>query len=245
MLDSLAKVSSKRLLVLFTSGCKDYGQTSLHGAAGLKAHVETDPLNAPPPVAHRAAYATRVFEHATTFDVAVIRPTPVYGFTSSYYGGMFEACIAAKAKGSPVEFWADPNTIVHGMHIDDCAEAYRALVEHADRSKVAGQLFNMSGRRYETLSEIAQAMASEYGIQQGVVYKPEKREEGSFLEQYGYGFSQWVSSDKIRELTSWKDVRPMLSDEMRRYRIAYDASKAAGDSKVTRMADKMADRILR
>lgn len=62
-----------------------------------------------------------------------------------------------------------PDTILHAMHVDDCGEAYVALAE-ADISVVKGQYYNISAREWETLWDVANAIANEYGIEGGVKY---------------------------------------------------------------------------
>lgn len=184
-----------RPLVLWSSGCKDYGTTKLHGSLDLKAHTETSPLNPPELVRGRMEGALRALEVARKdegragFDVAIVRATPLFGYSGSYYGAMLEyvaafvAAVAAEnnigdtagtGKGDErvVKFTADAGTILHGIHVDDCADGYVALArtalfevddanhtydrkaQKARRDAVAGQDFNISGRRYETLEEV-------------------------------------------------------------------------------------------
>ncbi|KAL8742206.1 MAG: hypothetical protein Q9184_008290, partial [Pyrenodesmia sp. 2 TL-2023] len=190
-------------LVLWSSGCKDYGTTELHGALGLKSHTESAPLNPPDVVRCRMEGALRALKIAGTteedgksagFDVAVVRASPVCGYSGSYYGLALEYAAAAFAASTTTEtdngkkvlkFTADADTIMHGVHVDDCADAYVALARTAlfdigthsldegsgngstpksGRPAIAGQVFNISGRRYETLAEVGAALAAGYGF---------------------------------------------------------------------------------
>lgn len=227
LLRALAEASHKvgiRPLVIFTSGCKDYGTTALDGSPELSPHTEQSPLNAPPFLAARATHAVKVFDHTDLFDAVVIRPTTLYGLSGSFYGPIFD--VAAKAADQGVlELTAEPNSIMHGTHVDDCAEAYVAIAEAA-RSVVKGQCYNISAGRYETLEEVADALVADYKIKDGVKYLPEKAKTGMDVVQMLIGFSQWVGSDKLRHDVGWRDKRRPFSEAPHTYRKAYEAAVA-------------------
>ncbi|PYH92881.1 NAD(P)-binding protein [Aspergillus ellipticus CBS 707.79] len=117
-----------RPLVLFSSGCKDYGFTGHHGDSDLAPHTETSPPNAPPILLPRTKMSSSLLQARSEqpFDIAIIRPTPVYGYGSSNYGPLF---ILAQNSGDTgvLPIPASPNSIMHGAHVDDCADAYVAL----------------------------------------------------------------------------------------------------------------------
>lgn len=238
LLRALASTSGQqgvRPLVLFTSGCKDYGTTSLAGSPGLAPHTEVSPLRAPTLLAPRTKYAVQIFEHADLFDAAVLRPTNVYGYNSSYYGTWFDMASAASKKGI-FELPADARTILHAMHVDDCGEAYVALAEHADRRAVAGQCFNISASQYNTLEEIAAGLVKEYGIEGGASFVAGEREMNS-LDATGMlvGYSQWVGSEKLRALTGWTDRRQLFSLGLHAYRLAYEAAIVQREDATTKL----------
>lgn len=110
--------------------------------------------------------AWTVTEHTDLFDVVVLRPTSVYGYSSNYVL-LFEDAKKAAEKGL-LKIALPKATIMHATHVDDCAEAYVALAEHADRAQVAGQCYNISGRRFETFEEVADALVLDYGTKGGV-----------------------------------------------------------------------------
>ncbi|OTB02946.1 hypothetical protein M426DRAFT_322188 [Hypoxylon sp. CI-4A] len=244
-LRQLAATSNRhgvRPLVLLSSGCKDYGQTGVHGAAGLAPHTEASPLRPVEVIAQRTHHTLKIFENSDLFDAALIRPTPVFGYDSSYYGVMFEiAAAAAKTESRRLELELDFNTILHGCHVDDCTDAYLALAEHPDRSAVTGQCFNISGHRYDTLASIAKALEVEYGLTGGVV-PTDSSEENSAASQIRVvlGYSQWVDSTKIRQLTGWTDKRMLLSENLRAYRTAYEEAARRGHEGVKRIQKRMA-----
>ena len=237
LLRALAQASNNvgvRPLVVFTSGCKDYGVTGLDGEEGLSPHTEESPLNAPPLLAARAAHAGKVFDHKDLFDAVVIRPTTLYGLSSSFYGPIFDKAAKAAEKGV-LELTADPKSIMHGTHVDDCAEAYVAIAEHADRDVVKGQCYNVSGHRYETLEEVANALADDYKIEGGVKYLPEKATMRPDVVQMLIGFSQWVGSEKLRRDVGWRDRRQPFSKAVHTYRLAYEAAVAQKHGNVERI----------
>ena len=212
----------KRPLVLFTSGCKDYGETGLHGETGLVPHTEESALMPPAFAVERASHAIRIFEHAELFDAVVLRPTTIYGLSSGFYGAVFDVAAKATEKGV-LEVSADPKSIMHGTHVDDCAEAYVAVAE-AEREVVRGQCYNISSHRYETLNEVAQAIVEDYGIKDGVKYLPAPEMTGIDVVQMLFGFSQWVSSEKLRKDVGWKDRKMLFSEGIRVYRKAFEAA---------------------
>ncbi|MCJ1460806.1 hypothetical protein MMC28_011188 [Mycoblastus sanguinarius] len=233
MIRALAKASNAsgvQPLVMFTSGCKDYGMTGLHGSEDLSPHTENSPLVA----LDRANHAIKIFDHSDLFDAVVLRPTTLYGLSGSFYGPIFDLASKAAEKGV-LELTADPNSIMHGTHVDDCAAAYVNIAEHHDRSAVKGQCYNISGRRYETLDDVAQVLAKEYKIPGGVKYLPEKQKKGIDVVQMLIGFSQWVGSDKLRHDVGWKDKRQLFSEALPLYKRAYLAAVAQNHSVVQKI----------
>lgn len=243
MILEVAKSSNSlgvRPLLLFTSGCKDYGMTGRADAHNLSPHSEDSPLNPPASLQPRTDNAPRVFDYTGFFDAAILRPTTVFGRSGGYYGPFFELARHAKESNKPLCLPAHPTSILHGTHIDDCGDAYVKLAEHT-RSHVAGQVFNISSRRYETLEEIVEALVKEYDIQSEVAYQPPDVEVGKVFDvvQVLTGFSQWVGSDKIRREIGWEDKRPLFAEGIRAYRLAYEAAAEAGHSNVVRVKGYM------
>ncbi|OGM45242.1 hypothetical protein ABOM_005860 [Aspergillus bombycis] len=231
-----------RPIVIFTSGCKDYGMTGRADSPDLAAHTENSPLNPPPAVKARAVNAVRVFDYKDAFDAVVTRPTTVYGRSGSYYGPFFELAQEAKETGQPLTLPSYPTSIVHGTHVDDCAEAYVAIAE-SERARVAGQCYNISARRYEVLEEIAQALVKEYGIGGDVVYAPPSKAPGEDFDiiQVLTGFSQWVGSEKLRQDVGWKDRKLLFSEGVKAYRVAYEEAVRSGHSNVQRVRGYIKD----
>ena len=228
LLRALSAASNKagiRPLVLFTSGCKDYGTTAVDGEESLSPHTELSPINPPPFAIQRATHAPKIFDHDDLFDAVLLRPTTVYGLSSSFYGILFET--AAKAVGKGVlELAGDPRSILHGTHVDDCAEAYVAIAAHEDRILVRGQCYNISSRRYETLSEVANVLVKQYKIAGGVKYTAAEESSGIDAMQMIIGFPQWVSSEKLRRDVAWTDRRQLFSEGLHIYKKAYEAAVA-------------------
>ena len=237
LLRALSTASNKagiRPLVLFTSGCKDYGTTSLDGDSSLSPHTEDSPLNAPPFAIDRANHAIKVFDHTDLFDAVLLRPTTLYGLGSSFYGSLFDVAAEASKKGV-LNLTAGPRTILHGTHVDDCAEAYVAIATHADRNVVKGQCYNISGRQYETLDKIANALIKEYKIAGGINYLPVPEPTGLDVVQMVIGFPQWVSSDRLRKVVGWTDRRQLFSEGLHAYRKAFEAAAAQDNAGVQKI----------
>jgi nucleoside-diphosphate-sugar epimerase len=215
-----------RPLVLWSSGCKDYGMTSVDGAPDLAPHTEESPINPNEFLKIRATYSLKVLDHADLFDGVVLRPTNVYGYSSSYYGVLFEHTAEVAASGTKTfTIGVNPKSIVHALHVDDCAEAYVALAEHANRSAVAGQVFNISSHKYETAGQVLEALTKEYQFPEGLnIVEPTDDQPGNWVVHVNLAFTQWVGSEKIRKLTGWKDVRPLFAENLHVYRLAWEAS---------------------
>lgn len=114
----ISEVSNRngvRPLVLWTSGCKDYGTTGVDGQRDLQPHTEDSPLNMPPILIPRATFSLKMLEQTDLFDAAVLRPTNVFGYSSSYFGSIFEYAASQAAGGAQSLELADidPNSIMH------------------------------------------------------------------------------------------------------------------------------------
>jgi nucleoside-diphosphate-sugar epimerase len=222
------EIAAVRTLVLFSSGCKDYGMTGKHGDADLAPHTESSPLNVLPLLRARTKSAAGLLEDSNLpFDVVVLRPTNVYGYGSSYYGSLFAWADKARSGNKVLKVAADPNTIMHSTHVDDCALAYLSLAEHPSRDEIKGQAFNISNARYETVHEVCEALAKSYGL------SVEYEEPGPFenivpgMVEAVLQYTQWVSSDQIRKLTGWKERRAYFAAGIAQYRMAFEAVLAA------------------
>ncbi|KAJ0159012.1 hypothetical protein CTA2_10479 [Colletotrichum tanaceti] len=228
----------RKPLVIFSSGCKDYGVgPHYHGAPGLAPHTEESPINPIPFLADRATHAVGIFDHADVFAPVLVRPTNVYGRSSSFYKAFFDVAAGAAAEGRPLLLPTPPSTIVHALHVDDCAEAYVAIAAHPDRAAVEGHVFNISARRYETVDEVARALADEYGIAGGLAYvEPGALRPGEDPWPPAIvDFPQWTDSTKLTRLTGWRHRRPLFSESIHVYRLAYEATKAAGHENIGRV----------
>ncbi|KUJ11844.1 NAD(P)-binding protein [Mollisia scopiformis] len=245
LLRILAKQSKDkgiRPLVIFTSGCKDYGTSTFLSTSKDKApHTEESPLNPPTLLMDRANGAITIFEHEDLFDAIVTRPTNVYGLSSSFYGLIFKFAEQAKKKG----VWQideHPDTILHAMHVDDCGEAYVALAE-AERSVVKGQCYNMSASEWETLRDVASAVAKEYGVEDGVRFV--EGQEGRLPVEQDWnrmllGWTQWIGSEKLRKDTGWYDKRQLFSEGIHAYRLAYEVSIQRGGGVLQKIENRKA-----
>ncbi|KAL7941904.1 hypothetical protein V8C42DRAFT_334037 [Trichoderma barbatum] len=231
-----SKRNGVRSLVLWSSGCKDYGTTETDGSPALCAHTETSPNNPPDFLRQRTENCLRIFDYSAIFDAVLLRPTSLFGRSSSYYGSMLSwVATEAAAKTKILKIPANPDSIMHSTHVDDCGAAYLAVAEHANRCAIDGKIFNISGYRYETAREVGEALAKEYGFPGGVDFVPTHEAPSSFPEglHIVFNFSQWVSSDSIRQLTGWKDHHQLFSKNLCVYRGAYEAACRRGNGNIT------------
>ncbi|KAL4790940.1 hypothetical protein BDV19DRAFT_371392 [Aspergillus venezuelensis] len=234
-------------LVIISSGCKDYGVgPHYHGEPGLAPHTEESPLNPPPMLANRTRMSLDTLKHTDAFLSVLVRPTNVFGRSASYYRGFFD--VAAKAvrdnEALTIPAHVPGSSICHALHVDDCGDAYVALASHPKREEVAGEIFNISAREYETVDQIASVLVSEYGITKGVKYlnsDEAKASESGWENPWMpalIDFPQWTGSDKIRAVTGWRDVRPLFSEALRVYRLSYEAAVGQGHENVKKMEER-------
>ena len=213
----------KRPLIIFTSGCKDYGMMNKkHGDAGLDPHTEKSKLNPPEPLIPRCDFGEFLLnESHPLYDATVIRPTIVYGNSSSHYGPLFDL---AEDSESELVIKSHPEAIMHSLHVDDCGDAYVSLAEHHNREDIAQQAFNISNENYETAKEIGEALAMSYGL--SLKFDIPDSEASLTADVHSLAnFWQWVGSDKLRELTGWKEKRATFVDSINEYRLAYEVRK--------------------
>ncbi len=214
-----------KTLVLFSSGCKDYGTTLKHGEDGLVPHTEDSPLHPPSLLTRRTRAALSMFEYKESFDCVVTRPTTLYGRSGSFYSIFFLQ--AEKAKKESQGVWTVegyPNSIIHGTHVDDVASAYLALAT-APREVVAGHAYNIASHRYQTVEELISVVQRNHDVMIKLV-NPKPLDDTVINDDFFFNFSQWVGSDQLRKETGWVDVKPLFSEGYETYRKAYEAAAA-------------------
>ena len=218
-------------LVIFTSGCKDYGMTLRHGNHHLQPHTEDSPLEGPAALKIRTEMSLTIFNHKDDFDAVLTRPTTFYGSSGTYYAPLFALAQQAANAAETLTLQANPDSIMHGTHIHDVASAYVAVASAA-RQDIAGQVFNISSDRYETSAQVAAAVEKSYGIKIELFSSRSWSETQMDFVQYLMDFSQWVDSSKLRTKTGWKDCMPSFTEDFDRYRRVYEAFAKENDERV-------------
>ncbi|WP_426442147.1 NAD-dependent epimerase/dehydratase family protein [Bradyrhizobium genosp. P] len=216
-----SEAAGRRPLIMFSSGCKDYGAMARkHGDPALAPHTEESPLAPRNFLIPRCTFGARLLDKAeSSFDAIVLRPTIVYGLSSSYYGALFH--LAAKSR-DVLTIVGDPDAVMHSCHVDDCADAYVLLAEHPDRNAIANQAYNISNRHYETAREIGEALARSYGL--NLTFEAPDHDGAAGDAARLFNFWQWVGSDKIRSATEWHEKRASFADGIDQYRAAFEAN---------------------
>lgn len=268
-LSAAGGTANTKPLVIFTSGCKDYGPGPHYATdPALAPHTEQSPLRPPAILALRATHSSRIFDNADVFMPVLVRPTNVHGRSASFYGLFFEVAqraVAARAKAeakaqaqtqtvtkpAPLVVPVRPDSICHSLHVDDCGDAYVALAatSWAEPAAVAGQVFNIAARRYETVDDICRALVAEYdGLGEGGVRYDDYAVDASDMvvvdqclwPPFLVDFPQWTGSDKLRRVTGWTDHRPLFTEALHVYRVAYEAARRAGHENVVKVGGFMA-----
>ncbi|GLA33017.1 hypothetical protein AnigIFM63604_004384 [Aspergillus niger] len=243
LLRTLAQASNEvgtRPLVIFSSGCKDYGMGPHYdGQEGLQPHTEESPLNPPAILTPRATLSLEIFQHADLFAPVLVRPTNVFGRSASYYRGFFEIAAGVAKANKSLVIPVPANSVCHALHLDDCGDAYVAIASHPLRNEVEGEIFNISSSRYETVDEIAQALVKEYKIKHGVEYVDGLSESETPWPPTLIDFPQWTGSEKLRKVTGWTEVRPLFSEAVHLYRLSYEAAAQMGHEGIEKIKDRV------
>lgn len=241
---SLASTANgTRPLVIISSGCKDYGiGPHYDGEPRLQPHTEESPLNPPAILANRAHLSLDDLKpNNDAFAPVLVRPTIVFGRSASYYRGFFEVAARCVKENRPLLLPVPSNSICHALHVDDCADAYVAIANHPRRGEVEGQVFNISSTQYETVDQLAHALLAEYGISEfkyvddpnNLLAPSENPWPPTLID-----FPQWTSSEKLRRITGWRDVRPLFTEALHLYRLSYEAAVLSGHENIEKMVER-------
>jgi nucleoside-diphosphate-sugar epimerase len=245
-------------LVIYTRGNKDYGIPGhFADAPDLQPQTEETPLKPLSFLEKSVFHSMRIFDNTDAFDAVLVRPTNIFGRSSTLYRVYFDYGAAAAAtitdKSTPlVVSSTGPKSILHALHIDDCADGYVAIASHPRRDEVRGQVFNIASERYETAEAVMAALLAEYGFTGGVRWigpgeTPPSPGPQLLPEAAGLGLllsiPQWTSAEKLRRLTGWRDCRPQFSEAFHTYRLAFEAAETLGDER-SRSSKKMLDNLI-
>lgn len=220
------------LLVLWSSGCKDYGTTKLYSKLELKLYTESTPLDPPAVIRSRIDGVLRALEFADIvdkygrFDVVIIRASPICGYSGSYYGAALEYTAAFATsknhngnKTKVLKFIANVDTIIYRIYVDDCADTYVALARAA--------LFDVSDsldkRSCNSRPKSRRAaIARQVYIISGWRYETLAEVGAALAAEYGFtGGTQFgVSADQIP-----KDVNYQSSEFVFRYSLWVSSDK--------------------
>lgn len=134
--DSLAKENmvGPKLGFVYCSGTWVHGSPStrvsdLSPVGSWQSKISPDISVAWRPVHEQAVLASR-----DVLDVAILRPSEIYGRGSPDWGALWGSLLEAKTSGSttPIQVSADATARVGTIHIDDVAAAFHAAIERLD-----------------------------------------------------------------------------------------------------------------
>ncbi|KAI0160169.1 NAD(P)-binding protein [Xylariaceae sp. FL1272] len=242
-LATTSNANGVRPLVLWTTGSKDYGASLPEGHPDLKPLTEESPGATQGFPKERVEYSRRIFEpsNAELFDAAILRPTNMFGYSSSHYGLFFDwakqvsQALANQEQSETWEIQLNPKNIMHSLHVDDSADAYVALASVPDRSQVAGEIFNIAHSQYETTEDTLDAIGKEYGFTVAFTDSENAKAHKKNAIALFAGMSQWLASDKIRRVTGWSEKRGLFSENMAKYRREYDEAVKDGHEHIAKV----------
>jgi nucleoside-diphosphate-sugar epimerase len=212
LVTKIAKKQTKKPLFIFTSGIYVYGDTGRTNEPDFHSVDEETPYNPLPSAAFRIKTVERLLA-SEDFYTSVVLPGMIYGRGQSYYG----IYIKQAETSDKIVAHTPPETVWHGVHIDDVADAYARIANLGE--KAHGKKYNVAGDKYETIDEILKALVKHFGNKHEIVYvDPENKE--AYL---GLRVSIWVNSDKIRRELGWAPRKASFTDGIEEYVSAWRA----------------------
>jgi len=199
VLESIAK-SDKKKIVIYTSGCWIYGNTT-------RAVSEDDVVLENVPVLVKSR--PQLEKSYTDIGAVVIRAACVFGKSGSLSGMWFKGI-----KGGKLEFPGSGSNISTMVHVDDLADLYVRAAENPEKSR--GQIFNANGSN-ERVSECVNAVLQATGLKAEVKFTAPTDPLSTCL-----ALDQRLSSTKAKTVLGWNPKRQFM-DAAGVYYNAWDA----------------------
>ena len=139
---------------------------SIYGEAKGHASVEDDPLNAFGPYEVSKAMAdmvARSYARINGMPVTVARLGNTYGFGDENTARLVPSIVNAIQKGEAPHLRGGGKAVRSLLHVRDCVSALRVLAANADKDKVRGEAFNVSGAPEMTILEITTIALAAFG----------------------------------------------------------------------------------
>lgn len=198
--------------LIYTSGLWVYGNT------GRTAADERSALAPPARVRLRPAMEQLALG-STSVPGIVLRPGCVYGGA----GGMFSMWFEPLARGEAPVIVGDGANRWGLVHLEDLARAYVLAAE----SSYGGEIFNVTDRSRETVTEMVTAACGAAGFRGAPRYQSvavAAGELGSFAECLA--LDQHIDSSKAARLLGWQPRHGGFSDQAAAYYRAWRARNA-------------------
>lgn len=155
-------------------------------------------------VSWRPGHEQAILAARDTLEVAILRPTAIYGRASSGWSTWWGAVFAAKQSGSsdPIQVPADRQARTGTIHIDDVVSAFHAAIDLLDGRLGSWPVFDLLG---ETISvvEIMEAAKIALGVKAPLEYA------GTMGNPYLEALSLVANGDssRARNVLGWEAKR--------------------------------------
>jgi CDP-glucose 4,6-dehydratase len=168
-----------------------------YGDQGQRAYDEEAPLSARHPYDASKACGdliAQTYAHSYDLPVAIARCGNIYGGGDLNWNRIVPGTIRALLAGQRPVVRSDGTAVRDYLYVEDAAEAYLRLAEHADRADVRGQAFNVSPERPLAALDLIERIAAAVGTR----LEPDVR--GTAINEIPY---QALSSAKVRRVLGW------------------------------------------
>ncbi|KNC99814.1 uncharacterized protein SPPG_05191 [Spizellomyces punctatus DAOM BR117] len=208
------KATDPKLSFIYTSGTWNYGTSSEYFS-------ESTPLGrvAPPPdmIAWRPDFERKILESRDILDVAIVRPSMLYGGNGSIWSVFFDPIIRAKKAGSNIATVLGAADLkVTSIHKDDLADLYVKIVEKLPFVAATTYPVINGIATKESLGNILSAFAKEVGFSGTFEFKqPED------VLQKAIVTTSNASNDKAKALLGWYPKQEGVEQGMKSWAAAY------------------------
>ena len=169
----------------------------------------------------RPGWEQEVLKSKDVLDVAIVRPSMVYGRQSWIFGFLWDPIYNAK-DGNEATIPVSEETLPCAIHVDDVADAMRLTIEKLSLFSGTGAhpVFNVSTSQ-ERISDLVRAAARSLGFNGKVVFAG----PGEHPFHKALSTTQNADSSRAKQLLGWEPKKIGMLTNIDTYVMAWKAAK--------------------